>query len=550
MQDALATALPGSEIRVAQGTYKPDQGIGINSGDREASFSLRNGVVLKGGYAGNLRIIESYKTILSGDLSGNDIEVAGANDLLNELTKSENSYHVLSVAPGVSEASIIDGLTIIGGNADSNDAKDSGGGIYIDHANPKLINNYAIYGGGVYNKGGAMILKNCTFRNNYVKSSGGAIYNHGYIMLDGCTFVANKTDYDPYDGYGGAMTNYYGHSTLMNCLFSGNRGSFGGAINNQKHISVLNNCTFCKNDAYSGGSFWNWDSSSLFTNCILWENTPQEIANYDTNSITVISYNDLKTSDGIPWPGDGNIYKDPNFAKLGYWANVNDPNIVVGPKNPNAIWIDGDYHLKSQAGRWNPNSQSWVVDDVHSDCIDAGDPDSDWTEELWPHGGRINMGAYGGTAEASMSLSNIGDARDLNNDDLVTWDDVLIFTEKWLSNDVPLKEDLDLDGVVDVNDLALYNVWLADSNNTAPVIFSIEDQYVFVGSELSFAVSAIDDDGDALTYLALGLPDGALFDEQLFIWTPQESGTYLITFIISDYKSLDYLTVQIIVDDQ
>jgi parallel beta-helix repeat protein len=32
-----------------------------------------------------------------------------------------------------------------------------------------------------------------------------------------------------------------------------------------------------------------------------------------------------------------------------------------------------------------------------------GDPNSDWTSEIWPHGERINMGAYGGTQEASMS---------------------------------------------------------------------------------------------------------------------------------------------------
>ncbi len=43
------------------------------------------------------------------------------------------------------------------------------------------------------------------------------------------------------------------------------------------------------------------------------------------------------------------------------------------------------------------------MDDVTSPCIDAGDPNSDWTGETWPHGGRINMGAYGGTREASMS---------------------------------------------------------------------------------------------------------------------------------------------------
>jgi hypothetical protein len=49
-----------------------------------------------------------------------------------------------------------------------------------------------------------------------------------------------------------------------------------------------------------------------------------------------------------------------------------------------------------------------VQDDVTSRCIDAADPGADWTAEPWPHGKRLNMGAYGGTAQASMSLSVFG----------------------------------------------------------------------------------------------------------------------------------------------
>jgi len=64
--------------------------------------------------------------------------------------------------------------------------------------------------------------------------------------------------------------------------------------------------------------------------------------------------------------------------------------------------------LKSQAGRWDLQSQTWVHDDVTSPCIDRGDPHLDWNAELWPHGQYINMGAYGGTPQASLSLSDAG----------------------------------------------------------------------------------------------------------------------------------------------
>ena len=132
-------------------------------------------------------------------------------------------------------------------------------------------------------------------------------------------------------------------------------------------------------------------------NCIIWD-CPQPVTLTDSSntdaedqgSHITIQYSNIEGGqDGISisgrhstltW-GNGNINTDPLFA---------DPDI-------------GNFHLKSQAGRWDPNSESWVIDDVTSPCIDAGDPNSDWTSEIWPHGERINMGAYGGIQEASMS---------------------------------------------------------------------------------------------------------------------------------------------------
>jgi hypothetical protein len=46
-----------------------------------------------------------------------------------------------------------------------------------------------------------------------------------------------------------------------------------------------------------------------------------------------------------------------------------------------------------------------VLDKVTSPCVDGGDPDTDTLNEPRPHGKRINIGAYGGTMEASLSPS-------------------------------------------------------------------------------------------------------------------------------------------------
>ena len=115
---------------------------------------------------------------------------------------------------------------------------------------------------------------------------------------------------------------------------------------------------------------------SPILNNIIWNNeifVEEQVApeEYD------IRFNDIQGG----WEGEGNIDIDPAFA---------DPE-------------NGDYHLKSQAGRWSPARRMWVVDDVTSPCIDAGDPDSNVEDEPSPNGARINMGTYGGTDQASKS---------------------------------------------------------------------------------------------------------------------------------------------------
>jgi len=44
-----------------------------------------------------------------------------------------------------------------------------------------------------------------------------------------------------------------------------------------------------------------------------------------------------------------------------------------------------------------------MVDAQHSPCIDAGDPALDSSLEPQPNGGRLNVGFYGNTPEASLS---------------------------------------------------------------------------------------------------------------------------------------------------
>jgi hypothetical protein len=130
-------------------------------------------------------------------------------------------------------------------------------------------------------------------------------------------------------------------------------------------------------------------SEPRITDSIIWGNTGSQIMVKGTNDADPnVMYSDIQGS----WPGTGNINADPLFADA---ANT-DPN-------------KRDYHEKSQAGRWNPVANTWVLDTVTRPCIDAGNPNDSYANEPQPNGGRVNMGAYGDTAEASKTFTPVPD---------------------------------------------------------------------------------------------------------------------------------------------
>jgi hypothetical protein len=292
----------------------------------------------------------------------------------------------------------------------------SGGGISNGSSNTTLVN--CIFKGNKANdwsvpdiipgRGGGMItgdnpiLNNCTFQENCAMEGAG-IFITGGPKLIGCTFTGNLAEND-----GGGICNEGPSSEpdITNCIFSGNSADRGGGIFFTWGAKMaMANCTFVGNLASSGNALAsNPNKPSLpgyiqLTNCILWdgENAILDPDPYALSS--AITYSNIQGG----WEGEGNIDINPLFAEPEYWSHIENPNVVVEPNDPNAVWMNGDYHLKSQAGRWDPNSQSWIQDDVTSPCIDSGDPNSPIQHEPFPNGGIINMGAYGGTSEASKS---------------------------------------------------------------------------------------------------------------------------------------------------
>jgi len=144
--------------------------------------------------------------------------------------------------------------------------------------------------------------------------------------------------------------------------------------------------------------------------CILWNNTSGDI--FTEAFFPEITYSCIERA----VEGEGNISIEPLFV---------DPNI-------------GDYHLRSQLGRYlsdqsgssGPKPENWVTDEDNSPCIDAGRATVNPMCESMPNGGRVNIGAYGGTPFASKSPWPL--KADVNYNGQVFMDDLNLFFKAWL----------------------------------------------------------------------------------------------------------------------
>jgi hypothetical protein len=265
LQSALeaAQAAPGSitEIRIAQGSYRPDQNglVLTGSGDRNATFHLLSGVAVRGGYLGlaatrgqspDDRDIAKYQTILTGDLAGND----GAPGSFFNAT--ENTYQVVT-ALNVDKTAVLDGVTITAGYADGPgfgavpESREQGAGLNVYFAEPVIID--------------------CTFAYNW-NFNHGAINDHGHTTVIGCTFVGN---YAQVLG-AGLYIHHHSETVAMDCTFIGNitPGEGGGMYSRSMHHAMVMNCNFIENSATLGAGFWIAEDGNVAVhNCAFVGNT-------------------------------------------------------------------------------------------------------------------------------------------------------------------------------------------------------------------------------------------------------------------------------------
>jgi parallel beta-helix repeat protein len=326
-------------------------------------------------------------------------------------------------------------------------SENKGGLVYC---NGPITDNVISYNSdSSYGRGGALSYCNGDIAGNvieynYASYKGGACYECPGDITNN-VIIGNRSL-----TAGGALGVCSGR--IMNNIIAGNRSDSGGGL--FSCTRVYNNTIVGNVADVSGGALS--QCGYINSNIIAFNKAPSVggISGAGISSYNVFWSNDGGNFGGGPTEGPGDMIADPCFAREGYWDSNDTPD------ESDDFWVDGDYHVKSEAGRWSPGEQSWVKDTVTSLCVDAGDPNSDWTAELWPHGKLINIGVYGGTAQASMSLSDAGNVANLDPDvndisDWVDYRDMALFTDKWLSNEVLLSEDLDRDGVVDFADFVI-----------------------------------------------------------------------------------------------
>lgn len=312
-------------------------------------------------------------------------------------SRDDNSYNVVT-ASYTDATAIIDGFTIIGGNAteygEYNTRNDYGGGLSNHRGSPTISNcifiaNRAIKGGaGMYNIDGNPTVINCVFELNTAGVGGGGVYN------DSCNPIFNKCIF--YNNYaadmgGGIRNRNYGIPVLTHCTFTGNRAENGGAIYNDWHCHIpVNNCVFVGNSAandgggiynervsapkmlgctfasntagHSGGGIFNLYNISPYyapprlTNSILWENMDRNQSSYKSQIYggnTVITFSCIQNGNQV----SGNINLDPSF--------------VLNPDNGGDGWGDDpftltiDEALNDDFGNLQLGSGS--------PCIDVGD---------------------------------------------------------------------------------------------------------------------------------------------------------------------------------
>ncbi len=240
LQQALDRAWVGQEVWVARGVYRPAE----PNGPREASFQIKSGVAVYGGFDGTERRRDDRRpvlnpTILSGDLNGDD------DPKLENY--SDNAYTVVQFH-GCGPATVLDGVAV----SDGGTGRDASG-ILISSGSPTIadviIRDCRGTGVGVTSDGHA-VLQGCTVRNTRL----GLFTRECRVTLTDCRFEDNR---ETAVRVWGSSSGDWG-ATITGCAFVQN---MGGGVQLQAGDGVTHRVVrsgFFGNTSSEGGAIGYW----------------------------------------------------------------------------------------------------------------------------------------------------------------------------------------------------------------------------------------------------------------------------------------------------
>lgn len=462
IQDAVSAAPDGGTIRLADGTYTGPGNRDIELNNRTLTIISENGpenCIID--CEGNQSQVHRAFTIIGG----------GESDTVISNITIANGYAPLedigmdSVKRAGSAIFCRDSSPLISGCVFSGNTGDYGTiACYGTAANPH-IDDCSITGGILSDAGAGTaifcggesrpLIENCSITHNAADAGVIAIVQGSIATIQQCS-IKHNTGIE----YGGGVYIEDANAVIVNSIIADNTADYGAGIFAHQSYTIIENCTFGGNAAsVAGGAMFIEGSEIELSNSILWydeDPNAKEIAMFSYESLPSsleVSYCDIQG-------GSSGIYSHAS-CELYMGAGIIDVEpIFVQPPDGNTDPNDWNFHLSSAAGRWRPEFHQWVADAETSPCIDAGDPCQSPVTELWPNGQRSNIGAYGCTFEASMSLSTQGNIADMNYDNTVDIVDLAEFVSEWLSYDPLSPQNLDHDpcGIVNLEDFVIFQM--------------------------------------------------------------------------------------------
>lgn len=426
-------------VWVAGGLYKPNRRAdGLNTitpGDRYNAFVLKKDVLVYGGFAGTENSLNernpgiiANKSILSGDFNGDDMISGSGSNTLRISNNGENARHVF-VSAGNTGNALLDGFTLMGGNADA------GGSIIF--VNSIIVDPFL--GGGMVNYQSSLTLNNITITHNGAVNGAGIGNQGASPTLTNLIIHENAAIGGSYDNLGGGMANYTSSSPkLINVTISGNVSTSGGGMYNRSSSPWLTNVTIKNNHArgnafyLSGGGISNETSASpVLTNVLITGNTAKTGGGIDNFKASPVLTN-VTISGNMASSAGGGMYSEgtpsvPQATNCIIWGNnTGVSNSGVSPVITNSIVqggyagagnkdetpafinaVRGDYRLQSGSGAINAGSNLPFTTGQTPD-LSAIRTDLDGNARTFD--GTVDMGAYEKQAAvAALNFDGVND---------------------------------------------------------------------------------------------------------------------------------------------